>query len=191
MARVKTFTNGGSLLPGDLNSIEDDYEFAFSTYKDIADFGWIHLDAPATGVYLWGKNGNPIGSTLPQPAYQLALFYFDPAYYLANARTTKLRVRLEAIGNAVGSGQSGLIATLAAVSTWGGASGATPTVTAIGANVGNGGQVGSTSSTPQQAVSTDFSAPSAQWLVMTVNVVGSFVAGAYASARATLQMRQV
>jgi hypothetical protein len=66
MARVKTFTNGGSLLPSDLNAIEDDYEFAFSTYKDIADrLGG--LDRAAAGVYLWGKNGNPIGRSSPRP----------------------------------------------------------------------------------------------------------------------------
>ena len=33
MARFKTFSNGGSVLPGDLNSIEDDHDIAFSSYK--------------------------------------------------------------------------------------------------------------------------------------------------------------
>lgn len=99
MGRVKTFTNGGSLLPGDLNSMEDDYEFAFSTYKTIQTGSGITgtLGAGATVYALAGNGMGPVllanGGGNGTNTDGSMPFYFDPADHTANTRTTQGRLR--------------------------------------------------------------------------------------------------
>lgn len=192
MARVKTFTNGGSLLPGDLNSMEDDYEFAFSTYKDLVRRGGT-ASAPAAATYVLlyeGVTGGPL--VVPARSDQAGPIYIDPTDYTANTRSNKLRVRAGVINDAVAPAVNFTIG-LYPVATWGGASGSVPTVATLGAVV-----AGSTVAinTPAAAGPTignsgDFTAPAAGWYVLGVVVSGAAAAGSDMTFAATLQCRQV
>lgn len=104
MARVKTFTDGGDLFVGDLNSIEDDYELAFSRWRTVASrSGW--LDVSSAGGYI-GDCSSPIMLLPGLGAADLApgVVYLDPAEFTAGTRVAKLRWRILTVvgGTAVG-----------------------------------------------------------------------------------------
>jgi hypothetical protein len=190
VARVKTFTNGGSLLPGDLNSIEDDYEFAFSTYKQTLTFGSVALGA-STGVsgtvyVLTPAHGGVILAAAGSTPGGYPVYYYDPADWLGNTRTTKLRIRatVNVGGTApattvtVGLYQiTGLTAGAYTVSAV--IAGSTVAFATPGANTQN------------QNNSGDFTAPSAGQYVLGYTLSAATAAGSSMAISALLQMRQV
>lgn len=192
MARVKTFTNGGSLLPGDLNSIEDDYEYAFSTYKTIAVRGGWAASAASGTLVLNQDSSVAAAAAVPVDATKALPIYIDPADYTANARTNKFRVRFQIVANAVAPTVN-FTAGLYPVSTWGGASGNQPTVATIGTVVSGSTAAQNTpsASTAYQVNSGDFTAPAAGWHVLAVALSGSAAANSLEYLVAILQHRQV
>lgn len=193
MSRVKTFTNGGSLLPGDLNSIEDDYEFAFSTYRSASPGAWALglFVGTAAGTYIIGPETTPVAGAgrtdLVNPQY------LDPADYTAGGRTTKYRLRAWVQTNAVAPGCSFTVG-LYPVATWGGVSGGTPNVATLGAVTAGSTVLFTTPALSSQIVSTsgDFTAPAAGWFVFGVSQTGgSVAANAELDIKAALQVRQV
>lgn len=168
MSRVKTFTNGGSILPGDLNAIQDDYEPAFSSYKVVRR----DLSASLTGL-------PPAGSLFGTPVY------LDASDYAGGSRATKLRVRAVLFCDGVAPGVAIDIA-------W-----ATVTITDMVPSFGTL-VPGAVASFGTQAahfkgpqVSTDFAAPAAGYYMFFVNLAAGQAAFSHITAFAELQLRQV
>lgn len=188
MGRVKTFTNGGSLLPGDLNSIQDDYELAFSGYKHLAT-GAGSGNFSGTAAFLLWFNGPSLVATASSGA---AALYLDPADFAAGSRAVKYRVKATVITNAVAPANTTTVG-LYPVATWGGASGAAPFVNTVGAVV-----AGSTAAVATPALSTrteadsgDFAAPAAGYYVLGFASSGSLAAFSFVQVKSTLFVRQV
>lgn len=189
MARVKTFTNGGSLLPSDLNSIQDDYEFAFSTYKAIIEKGSSGPGSTAAGgVYALGGTGAlvPLANTTPA-------FYLDPADFLANTRVSKLRMKGTLVTNAVAPTINYTFG-LYPVATWGGGSNVTPFVATLGAVIA--GSSPAAINTPGANSTTivtgaDFSFPAVGWYVLGLLTSNAQPANCIVQATGQLQLRQV
>jgi hypothetical protein len=191
VARVKTFTNGGSLLPGDLNSMEDDYEFAFSTYKDLLERGGASAAAPAAATLVLPDSGGTTLAAVPVNLDDFA-FYFDPADRTANTRVNKLRVRAQVFTNAVAPATNWTVG-LYPIATYGGASGAAATAATLGTVVaGSTVAVNAPGATSQnQGNSGDFTSPAAGYYVFAVVNSGAAAAGSLVTVRAVLQARQV
>lgn len=189
MARVKTFANNGSVLPGDLNSIQDDYEYAFSAYRPtLFERVGISGIAPTAATYVLQVGA---GSMASAPLSSNHAFYFDPTDYTANTRTTKLRVRGQLVTNAVATTTTWTIG-LYPVSTWGGASGSVTTIATIGA-VTAGSTIAFAAPGATAAVqgnSGDFTMPAAGWYVLGVVNNGAAAANSSVGVWATLQLRQ-
>lgn len=198
MARVKTFTNGGSLLPGDLNAIEDDFEFAFSTYKTITQRGGRIASAAAAGTYLLRYHGVGANAALGDagvvPAADLApMFYLDPADWLANTRVSKLRVRGAVITNAVAPAANFTFG-LYPVATWGGGASTYPFINTIGAVVAGSPPAAIAApalSTQTVVTGADFTFPGAGWYVLAVVTSAGTAATSVEACYADLQLRQV
>lgn len=194
MSRVKTFTNGGSLLAADLNSIQDDYESAFASYKSgTIERAGSGTPALALGTYVIPSgNGVQQLAVLPVSVAGYRPFYLDPADFSAAPRLNKLRLRAQLFTNAVAPGTVWTVG-LQPVLTFGGASGAEPTVASITSTV-TGSSVVFTlpgANTATQQNSGDFTAPAAGFYVLTVvNSAGS-AANSVVAVRAALQVRQV
>lgn len=92
MGRVKTFTNGGSLLPGDLNSIQDDYEGQFASYHRIGHVVGAITGAFAAATIAFDMAGNNL-STTAFPVLNAELWDLDPLDVSSGARTKYARLR--------------------------------------------------------------------------------------------------
>jgi len=119
-------------------------------------------------------------------------FYLDPADWAAGSRTTKLRIRTVLITNATAPGIT-FTTGLYPVGTWGGASGANPTIATLSTVIS-----GSTSAIASPALSTrtvvtsgDFNAPAADHYAFAVVYSGTANANANVTIVVHLQMRQV
>jgi hypothetical protein len=200
MARVKTFTNSGSLLPGDLNSIEDDYEFGYSTYKDHVIFderAWSFANSPVAGTFILGKDfansqgaGTPAGNA--GAVASNFVFYLDPADRLVGARINKYRVRAQVIVNAVAPTTNWTVG-LYPVTSFAGGSGNPPIINTLGAVI-TGSTIVFTApalNTQTQSNSGDFNAPAAGFYVLAVVNSGSAAVGSATIVRAVLQNRHV
>lgn len=194
MARVKTFVNGGSLLPGDLNSIQDDYEFGFSTYKELPGrSAYVPSGQVAATLILANADGTQsVAAAAAGSVPAITAFYLDPADLTANTRSNKYRVRAACHVNAVAPAANFTVG-LYPVATWGGASGADPIIATLGAVV-----AGSTiafnapaASSAGQGNSGDFTAPAAGWYALAVVVSATTAANSRVSLRAVVQNRQV
>jgi hypothetical protein len=119
------------------------------------------------------------------------VFYLDPADWLANARTSKLRLRGQIVTNNVAAATNFTIG-LYPVTTIGAASGSDP-----GVNVGtvvSGSQatfVAPAASSALRVDSTDFNAPAAGFYIFAIAINAGMAAGSRVIAEAQLQMRQV
>lgn len=194
MARVKTFANNGTLLPGDLNSIEDDYEGAFSVYRNILLTSGREPAANVTGAGVYAltvQGGNNQSLVTSSAGTTLVGWYFDPADYAAANRALKLRVSgilvtngvapavtmtfgvypLTLVYGASGSAASFTVGTVVAGSTY---AVATPGINST--SVGNSG---------------DFTAPSAGFYMLGVNFSGAMATNGWVDVWARLQFRQV
>lgn len=90
--RVKTFTNGGKLYPGDLNSIEDSYEGALAGLRTLAErvYPAFQIPGAATDSALHVAASDTLTGALDMAD----CFYLDPADLAAGTqRTAQLRVR--------------------------------------------------------------------------------------------------
>jgi hypothetical protein len=105
---------------------------AFTSFKGIVRLGGSPAAAAAAGTYPLRQDFGTI-VTLPSIAANSA-FYLDPDDFLATGRTTKYRTRGYVITNAVAPTATYAIS-LFPVATWGGASGAAPTIATLGAAV--------------------------------------------------------
>lgn len=193
MAKLKTFVNGGSLLPGDLNNMEEDYEGAFGFKKHLQAAN-SRLDAPTAGTYLLGAGTSGVGVVAATGATAgLAAFYLNPADYeesSVNKRTVKLNVQATAITNAVAPAITFTVG-LYPVSA---AAGAEADVSLTLGTVTSGSTAAFATpakETLTQAGSGLFTCPSAGFYVLGVVVSGSATAKSSTAIRANLQMSQV
>lgn len=131
MARIKTFVNGSAVLPADLNSIQDDYEPAFSSWKQAV---------PLHGGALWGSaaaNEYPLLNGHRQCANAMSVegvggFYLDLSATgeynptsPAVTRALKLRIRAVLTTNAAAPTTGTLTVALKPITAVGGGSGIT------------------------------------------------------------------
>jgi hypothetical protein len=199
MARIKTFVNGGSLLPGDLDSMEDDYEVAYGTYK-VLHTTTIRLDAPAAGTYVFldGYAGAGLAPSGAQGAE--AALYKDPARYWTiastsgvNPRTVYYNLGVAAITNNTATTVTFTTGLYTVTGTTG--AGAAQAGITLNASPVTGSTVAiatpAASSTIAGTWSGDFAAPAAGWLALAVVVSAAAAASSSIALRATLTMRQV
>lgn len=195
---VKSFVNGGSLLPADLNSIEADYEYAFSVYRDMFWRGAALVPSTTSGTYMFYPGAGLLAVSATGTAGSSAAragtesFYFDPADYTANTRTNKLRIRGVCLTNAVAPAMTMTLG-LYPVATWGGSSGNFVTPATLG-TVTSGSTVAFASpavSTQTVSLSGDFTMPSAGHYVVAVSIPGTVPTSCYVNLQVQLQMRQV
>lgn len=194
MARYKTFVNAGSVLPADLNAIQDDYEHAFSVYRTlIRARGACDPSAGGGGARLVALNGtDPVVAIGTTAAARKYAFYLDPADFGAGSRAVKLRIRGQVTTNAVDPAVTYTWG-LYPVSTWTGASGADPAVNGIGTVVTGSAPAGVTPGAAAQTsqLGADFTCPAAGWYVICVLVNPQMAPNSVAAVIAELQLRQV
>jgi hypothetical protein len=169
---------------------------AFTTYKTVL-WGGGTAGSGITGAGPWIVSGGPNAQAQLQPAAVGAAnsaafaFYLDPADFTSNARTTKLRIRWLWTTNAVASGVT-LTPGLYPVGSFGGVSGAAPTIASLGTVVGGSTVTFTTPGAATTTVSTaEFTAPAANYYVFGFASSGAMAAGAWAFISAQLQVRQV
>jgi len=158
----------------------------FSTYKDLYRMSGTNISA-ATELL----NTTNLASAVPVGATTY-LIYLDPADYAAGARTVKMRLRAILLTDATAPGISYTYG-LYPVASWGGASGATPTIASLGTVVSGSAVTFSSPGTSAQlqSVSADFAMPAAGFYAIGVAPSGTAAANALTSHIAHLQMRQV
>lgn len=192
MAKIKTFVNGGSLLPGDLNAISEDYEggFGFKKHLQAANS---RLDAPTAGTYLLGAGTSGVGVAAAGATAGLAAFYLNPADYeesSVNKRTVKLNVQATAITNAVAPAITFTVG-LYPVSAAAGAEAVVSLTLGIVTSGSTAAFATPAKETLTQAGSGLFTCPSAGFYALCVVVSGSATAKSSTAIRANLQMSQV
>lgn len=165
---------------------------AYESSKPVQRFAASFGPGAAAGTYPMTLNfANATGS--PWEALGRA-FYLNPADWVASGRTLRYMIRGAIITNAVAPGNSYAFQ-LNPVSTWGGASGAVPTITALSAAV-TGSATGAITTPaaggPSAQVSSEFDAPAAGWYTLSVVLSGaSSAANSTIVSHATLHAKQV
>lgn len=165
---------------------------AYTSSKPILRAGGILSGAAAAATYpLRVDFGGPLAAVPVAAATSIA--YLDPDNWAAGGRVVRYVLRGSIITNAVAPTSTYAYA-LFPVATWGGASGATPTVATLGAAV-----TGSTTANiaapalggPSTPVSIEFDAPTVGWYVLGMVQTGASVANANIAMVATLFAKQV
>jgi hypothetical protein len=191
VARVKTFTNGGSLLPSDLDSIEDDYELAFRAYREVHAVNG-RLDAATASTRLLGTGVIP-AVAVGNAQDGLAAIYIDPARWdasvpVADPRSVYYNLVFSTITNGVAPTVA-LTAGLYVVTASAGAA-ANVTLTLNGTPVAGStaaSAAGQALDTQAQVSSGDFAAPAAGYYAIAVVVAtGGMAASSSVAVRATL-----
>jgi hypothetical protein len=192
MGKLKTFVNGGNILPGDLNNMEEDYEGAYGYKKHLLSQS-TRLDAPGAGTFLLGAGTTGVGVEHTSATAGLAAFYLNPADYeesTVNKRTVKLNVQAAAITNAVAPGITFTVG-LYPVSA---SAGAETVVSLTLGSVISGSTVAFTTpakETLSEAGSGLFVCPSAGFFALAAVVSGGAAAKSSTAIRASLQMSQI
>lgn len=192
---LRSFINGGTMDETNVPNLAA----AFTTWRTIAWGGGVASLTTVTGAatfVLWAA-GSTVGNVNVQAiggggGSAAAAFLFDPADYSANARTTKLRLRVKCIVNAVAPVTT-FVAGLYPVSTYGGASGTVPFVASVGTVI-TGSTAGFTTpglGTNQNATSTEFTAPAISDYILGFTASNAIAANSQVQLTAQLQMRQV
>lgn len=166
---------------------------AYTSLKPIIHMANSFGGGAGAGTYPLHKNFSAAATT-PWGAI-IAPLYLDPTDWTASGRTVNYVIRGNMITNAVapGAGVSYNFG-LYPITAWGGASGAAPTVTALGSVVTD-----STTPTisnpaaggPTAQVIIEFAAPVAGWYALCVVQTGSAAANAHTVSHATLYAKQV
>lgn len=191
------FTDVRTALNGNLDEVNvPNLSAAFTTWKTIA-WGGATIPTQGAGATLLISGGT--GAEAIHSAQAVTgnggaawVFYLDPGDWLANARTTKLRLRAQYLGNSVAPGTN-FAPALYPVTAVGGPSGSSPSITTTGALV-TGSNLTFTApagSAMLNAASTEFNAPSAAFYCFAVVVGGVMAAGSQCIIGVQLQMRQV
>lgn len=193
MARLKTFADGGSLLSGDMNNIEDDYEYAFSTYKVVMRRNGAFPAASSTSQILATNAVLATAGTMTA-ALGDTVHYMDPAWFnvtTPNTRTTKFNVRAFCM---IGGTAPATTLTVGYYPVTFNAAGAAAFNTVTLGTVTSGSTVAFASpgtNTQNQGSSGDFTAPAAGWYALGVASSGSTAASSISTIFAFLEMRQV
>lgn len=144
--------------------------------------------ASAAATYLFGVDGGLF--TVAGVQSGRSAFWFDPADFAVSGLTTKVRLRGMMQTNAVAS-TSTFTAQMVPVATFGGASGAAPTVATVSANVVSvsfGATPGASAQVHVEA--TPVTAPSAGWYALSSVVSGAMAANSTAAMVIELQVQQ-
>lgn len=165
---------------------------AYESMKPIQYVSSTFGSGAVVGTYpLWLNYTAATG--LPTPAMTTP-FYVDPADWTASGRVLKYVLRGGVITNAVAP-LSTFAFTMTPVASWGGASGAAPTVATLGAAVS-----GSTTPTivapaaagPSALVSSTFDAPAAGWYTLSIILSGvNTAANSHVAMHASLYAKQI
>jgi hypothetical protein len=196
VSRVKSFANGSTVFPADLNSVQDDYEAAFSTYK-VRREAWASCSnsgIAASGTYLMciDGGGSPLAAGAGSALATQRAFYIDPADHAASPRAAKWRLRFGSITNAVAPGVTMTLG-LYPVTGWGGASGSNAIVQTVG-TVTSGSTVAIATpgaSSVVQQVTSDFVIASAGWYSLGIVFNAAIALNSFVSLSTVLQFRQV
>lgn len=198
MARIKTFVNGGSLLPSDLDAIEDDYEVAFGTYKHLREAD-IRLDAPAGGTYVFAPDATGSGVAASAATGGQAVWYLDPARYWSIATTSAVNPRsvyynlgVSAVTNNTATAVTFTTGLYSVTGTTG--TGAAQAGVVLNASAVTGSTVVLASPAASSLIpviwSGDFAAPAAGQYALAVVVSGAAAASSSLVLRVSLTMRQ-
>lgn len=198
MGRIKTFTDGGTLLPGDLNSIQDDYETSFSAWKETGLSAFYSFGSSAVlGTYQMFPNSTlfgGIGSGLAVASTDgyTCVFHFDSNDYFSSPRTVKMRVRATLLTNGTASGVNFTAKLGFGVNTVG--SGAAQS--RISPSGGYVSSLNSLFTTPAansrlQSVTSEINAISADYCIFACDVSGTMAANSVATIKARIQVRQI
>jgi hypothetical protein len=187
-------TDVRTAINGNLDEINvPNLSAAFTTWKTIQ---W-GSGTPTSGIVtVGGTYGLYPAAGSASAAWTTGLapysFYLNPADYLANARTTKLRLRAQCVVNGAAPGTN-IVPGLYPVSSFGGASGASPTIAGVGTVITGSTVIFTTPAASSNTVSTstEFNAPAAAAYVFMAAIGGGFAAGSQVSLMLQLQMRQV
>lgn len=187
MARIKTFIDGGNVLPSDLDAVEDDYECAFGTYKQIADnfVAWSNYNTTAGVAGL--DNGTQLTNVHVNSG---SVFYLDPALYSTDASTWStnprtVKLNLEAYLSMGTAAAASFSVGLYPATYSGGAWTAGTVVPGSSASFGTPG-----GNTFTRLLSSDFACPAAGTYCLGMNVSTTFSSGSGVT-RARLHMRQI
>lgn len=168
-----------------------DTEYAFSSYIPVTDWriGSAIAGGTAASTLLIAYT-NSLAVAAASSAFPS--LYLDPAAFPGGAtRTLKLRLQAAVITNAVAPAVT-FTFHLYAIATWGGASGANPTVASLGASQGNVAIATPAAGGPSAvSASADFTFPSAGWYVLAVVTSGTTAANSASYPAVRLQRRNV
>jgi len=191
---LRAFLNGGTMDETNVPNLSA----AFTTYKRLNRAANVISSAAGAGtIYFMQAGGNAIADgTASGGANAVSaadvVIDLDPTEFNANARTTKLNLRVTAIPNAVAPGVT-FTTSLWPISTYAGASGSVPLIASVGTlTAGSSVAIASPAATTRVTqVSGDFNCPAAGAYVLGTTFTGAVAAGSRVTFVATLSMRQV
>jgi hypothetical protein len=187
------FTDVRTALNGQLDEVNvPNLAAAFTTYKHLQR-AFAFLAAPTTAVNLLTVTSTGTSNVLPGAASTAGyLIDLDPTDFNANVRTTKLRIRVSLVTNAVAPAQNFTVG-LYPIATYGGVSSAEPVIATIGTVVAGSTVPFTTPGAGARTVQTgaDFNFPAAGAYVLGVLPGGATAGGSVQHVIASLQMRQV
>jgi hypothetical protein len=191
MSLLKTYGNGSSILPSDLDRLQEDYGSAFGYLKLIKSSS-IRLDAPTTGTYL--MVGGSAGSGVPASGATagMAVFYLDPKWFNVspvNERTTYYQLAISLLVNATAPATTFTPAFYPVTAVAGGAASIGVTLgTPVGGSAVN--FASPATSSRNQAVSGFFPAPAAGYYAVGIAVASNAAANSSMAFGMVLQMKQ-
>jgi hypothetical protein len=192
MGLLKTYGNGSSILPSDLDRLQEDYGASFSYLKLIKSAS-IRLDAPTTGTYLMVGGSSGSGILASAATAGLAVFYLDPEWFNVspvNERTTYYQLAVSLLVNATAPATTFTPALYPITAAAGAAAAVSVTLgTAVGGSAVNFASPAAGSR--GQAVSGFFPAPAAGYYTVGVAVASNAAANSSMAFGMALQMRQV
>lgn len=180
----KTFVNGGNLLPGDLNKIQEDYEGSYLTWKHIQSGALLEANPTGSTKYVIGG-----GATTETG---VGAFYINPADWeqsAVNLRTVKMRLSCSCLINGTAPGTTITVGLYPVSASTGSASEVKAT---LGTVVAESTAVFTTPAheTLNHVASNEFLCPAEGFYAMAYSLAASATSNCTLVVRATLQMRQ-
>lgn len=185
MALTKTFS--GSILPSDLNRLQEDYGAAFGFLK-ILRSGSVRLDTPPGGIYLIAPGSTSILPTSPSAG--LAVFYLDPSWFAVspiNERTVYYQVATSILINSTFPSTTFTTSLYPVTGTAGGGNAVT---VSLGSPVGGSSASFANPKANVASVSGFFPAPMAGFYTIGIAVASNVVSNSSIVLNACLQMKQ-